>query len=101
MWARRSASATGPRLDYNFNDKVFAIQNGLMESLTAPMLLARVREAESRSTEPYRLSEHMDRMTKAIWGEVGGGTAAAMQGAGRAGHAPRACSARTWTGWRR
>ena len=70
---------TGPRLDYNFNDKVFAIQNGLMESLTAPMLLARVREAESHSTEPYRLSEHMDRMTKAIWGEVGGGTAAAMK----------------------
>jgi hypothetical protein len=70
---------TGPRLDYNFNDKAFAIQNNLMESLTAPMLLARVREAESHSTEPYKLSEHFDRMTKAIWGEVGGGSAPAMK----------------------
>ena len=70
---------TGPRLDYNANDKILAIQTGLLETLTAPMLMARVREAESRSAEPYRLAEHMDRLTRAIWGEVGGGSAAAMK----------------------
>jgi hypothetical protein len=70
---------TGPRLDYTYNDKALAIQTGLLETLTAPMLLARVREAESRSAEPYRLSEHLDRLTRAIWGEVGSGSPAAMK----------------------
>ena len=70
---------TGPRLDYNFNDKAFAIQNGLLEALTAPMLLARVREAESHAVEPYRLSEHFDRLTRAIWGEVGGAASPALK----------------------
>jgi hypothetical protein len=70
---------TGPRLDYNFNDKALAIQTGLLETLTAPMLLARVREAESRSAEPYRMSEHFDRLTRAIWGEVGGASAPALK----------------------
>ena len=70
---------TGPRLDYNFNDKAFALQSGLLEALTAPMLLARVREAESHVAEPYRLSEHFDRLTRAIWGEVGGTSPAAMK----------------------
>jgi len=71
---------TGPRLDYNFNDKALAIQTGLLETLTAPMMLARVREAESRSAEPYRMSEHFDRLTRAIWGEVGGASAPALKG---------------------
>ncbi|MGH7730444.1 MAG: zinc-dependent metalloprotease, partial [Candidatus Eiseniibacteriota bacterium] len=70
---------TGPRLDYNFNDKALAIQTGLVETLTAPMLMARIREAESRSAEPYRLAEHLDRLTRGIWGEVGGGSPAAMK----------------------
>ncbi|HKQ59530.1 MAG TPA: zinc-dependent metalloprotease, partial [Candidatus Eisenbacteria bacterium] len=70
---------TGPRLDYNANDKVLAIQNGLLETLTAPMLMARMREAESRSAEPYRLAEHFDRLTRSIWGEVGGASAPAMK----------------------
>ncbi len=70
---------TGPRLDYNFNDKALAIQTGLLETLTAPMMLARVREAESRSAEPYRMSEHLDRLTRAIWGEVGGASAPALK----------------------
>jgi hypothetical protein len=70
---------TGPRLDYNFNDKALAIQTGLLETLTAPMLMARVREAESRSADPYRLSEHFDRLTRAIWGEVGGASAPALK----------------------
>jgi uncharacterized protein DUF4953/uncharacterized protein DUF5117 len=70
---------TGPRLDYNFNDKALAIQAGLLETLTAPMLLARVREAESHSAAPYRMSEHFDRLTRAIWGEVGGASAPALK----------------------
>jgi hypothetical protein len=71
---------TGPRLDYTFNDKALAIQTGLMETLTAPMLLARIREAESRSPEPYRLAEHFDRLTRAIWGEAGAASPAAAKG---------------------
>jgi uncharacterized protein DUF4953/uncharacterized protein DUF5117 len=70
---------TGPRLDYNFNDKALALQTGLLETLTAPMLLARLREAESRSAEPYRMAEHFDRLTRAIWGEVGGASAPALK----------------------
>jgi len=70
---------TGPRLDYNFNDKALAIQTGLLETLTAPMPLARVREAESRAADAYRMSEHFDRLTRAIWGEVGGASAPALK----------------------
>jgi hypothetical protein len=71
--------ATGPRLDYNLNDKAFTIQSGLIDALTGPALMARLREAESRSAEPYRLAEHIDRLTRALWGEVGGGSPAAMK----------------------
>jgi hypothetical protein len=63
------------RLDYNYNDRVFAIQSALLNALTAPALLARTLETESHVAEPYRLSEHFDRLTRALWGEVGGGTA--------------------------
>ncbi len=61
----------GARLDYDYNSKVLAIQNQLIQVLTAPKLLARLSEAESRTTDPYRMSEHFDRMTKSLWGEVG------------------------------
>jgi hypothetical protein len=70
---------TGPRLDYDFNAKVLAIQNALVNALTSPSLLARLREAESRSAEPFRLSEHFDRMTKMLWDEVGGTSPAAFR----------------------
>ena len=71
--------SAGPRLDYTFNEKALAIQSGLLETLTAPMLLSRVREAESRSADAYRLTEHFDRLTRAIWGEVGGASAPALK----------------------
>ena len=71
--------ATGPRLDYNLNDKAFTIQSALLDALTAPVLLARLREAESRSPEAFRVSEHLDRLTRSLWGEVGGGAPAAMK----------------------
>lgn len=71
--------STGPRFDYNLNDKALAIQTGLLNAITSPPLLARLREAENRSPEPYKLSEHMDRLTRGLWSEVGGPSAAAVQ----------------------
>jgi uncharacterized protein DUF4953/uncharacterized protein DUF5117 len=70
---------TGPRLDYDLNDKAFAIQSGLLDDLTSPALLARLREAESRSPEAFRLADHFDRMTRMLWGEVGGASAPALK----------------------
>ena len=62
--------ATGPRLDYDLNDKMLAIQKALLGQLTSPSMLARMREAESHAVEPFRMSEYFDRMTKMLWGEV-------------------------------
>jgi hypothetical protein len=71
---------SGPlRLDYNFNDRAFAIQNALLGALLQPNLLARVREGEQHSAEAFRMSEMFDRLTRAVWGEVGTGTAAGMK----------------------
>jgi hypothetical protein len=71
---------TGPRLDYNLNDKALAIQTGVLGGLLQPFLLARLREAENRSPDAYRMSELFDRLTRATWGEVGGtGGAVAMR----------------------
>ncbi len=63
---------SGPfRIDYNLNDRAFAIQNALLGALLAPNLLARLREAESHSAEPMRLTELFERLTRALWGDVG------------------------------
>lgn len=67
---------TGPRLDYNLNDKALAIQTGLLNALLSPNLLARLREAENRSADTFRMSDYLDRLTRALWGEVGGTSAA-------------------------
>ena len=67
------------RLDFNFNDRAFAIQNVLLGGLMQPNLLARLREAESHSAEPFRMSELFDRLTRAIWGEVGGASPGALK----------------------
>jgi hypothetical protein len=67
------------RLDYAFNDRAFAIQNALLSGLMTPNLMARVREGESHSTEPFRLAEMFDKLTKSLWGEVGGTSAAGMK----------------------
>jgi hypothetical protein len=71
--------ATGPRLDYNLNDKAFAIQAGLLDALMSPPLMARLREAESRSPDAFRLADHFDRLTRTLWGEVGGASPAALK----------------------
>ena len=67
------------RQDFAWNDNVFAMQSTLLGATLSPALLARMREAENRTAEPYRLSEHFDRLTRALWGEVGGATPAGMK----------------------
>jgi hypothetical protein len=62
--------ATGPRLDYDLNDKVLSIQKALIGQLTSPNMLARMREAESHSVDPFRMSDYFDRLTKMLWAEV-------------------------------
>jgi hypothetical protein len=71
-WGMASGFGAGSfRLDYDHQVKVHAIQRTLLDGLMAPSLLARLREAEARSAEPFRLAEHFDRMTRMLWGEVG------------------------------
>jgi len=60
------------RVDYNLDDIVQTIQGNVLNAVTAPMLLARVREGENRVQNPYTLKEHMRLLTDAIWGEVDG-----------------------------
>ncbi|MBI1799525.1 MAG: zinc-dependent metalloprotease [Candidatus Eisenbacteria bacterium] len=78
-WGLANSFSAPLRIDYSFNDRAFAIQSALLVGLLAPNLLARVREAESHSVEPLRLTEVFDRLTRSIWGEVGAGSAAAMK----------------------
>jgi hypothetical protein len=70
-WSHWGTNVWGERLDYDLNAKALAIQTALLGGLTAPSLLARLREAEDRSAEPFTLAEHMDKMTRMLWGEVG------------------------------
>jgi len=72
-------SSPSYRLDYGLNDRVFAIQNALLTRLLQPNLLARLREAESHTAAPFRMSEMLDRLTRATWGEVGGTSPAAFK----------------------
>ena len=69
----------GARLDYDLNDKILAVQGQILNGLLQPRLLARLREAETRSPDAFRMSELFDRLTKITWGEVGGGSPAAMK----------------------
>jgi hypothetical protein len=67
------------RVDYTWNDRVLAMQTALLRAVSAPSLLARVRESESRSPDAYRLAEHFDRVTRSTWGEVGGASVVALK----------------------
>ena len=60
------------RMDYDLNDKVFAVQNALINALTAPRLMTRLRQAEVHGPESFRLTELFDRLTSMTWGGVGG-----------------------------
>lgn len=72
------AGTFGERQDYAWNDRVLAVQGAMLNAVTQPALLARMSEAETRSNAPYRMSEHFDRLTRAVWGEVGGTAPAAF-----------------------
>lgn len=76
-WGQQNAFSR--RLDYDLNEKVFAIQNALLGALMSPRLLARLREAETRSPDAFRMSELFDRLTRATWGEVAGTNPAALK----------------------
>jgi len=76
-WGLASSFGGGRRIHYELNDKLIAIQTGILNSLTAPRLMARVRDAERVSTDGVKLSELFDRLTRATWGEVGSSGAAA------------------------
>ena len=78
-WGMPNAFGGPNRLDYDLHDKALAIQTVLLDGLMDPPLLARLREAESRSTEPFTLANHFDRMTRILWGEVGGTTSPAFK----------------------
>ena len=78
-WGMPNTFATPARLDYDLGDRAFAIQNALVNALTAPRLLARLREAELLGPEQFRMSELFDRLTRTLWGEVGSGSAAALK----------------------
>jgi Met-zincin/Domain of unknown function (DUF5117) len=78
-WGMPNNFAPGFRIDYNFNDKAFAIQNALLQRMLAPATLARMRETESHTATPFRMSEYFDRMTKMLWGEVGGASPTAFK----------------------
>jgi hypothetical protein len=78
-WGMGPGGTFAGRQDYAWNDRVLAIQTTLMNAVTAPALLARLREQETRSPDTYRMAEHFDRLTKALWGEVGGASPAAIR----------------------
>ncbi len=73
------AGTFAERPDYAWTDRVLAVQTTMLAAVTQPALLARMKEAETRSSSPYRMSEHFDRLTRAVWGEVGGASPAAFQ----------------------
>ena len=78
-WGMGQGGTFAGRQDYAWNDRVLAIQTTLLNAVTAPALLARLREQETRSADAYRLSEHFDKLTKSIWGEVGSANPAAIK----------------------
>jgi hypothetical protein len=78
-WGMGPGGTFAGRQDYAWNDNVLAVQSALLDGVLAPALLARMREAENRTADPYRVSEHFDRLTKALWGEVGGVSPSGMK----------------------
>jgi hypothetical protein len=77
-WGMGAGTFAG-RQDYAWNDRVLAIQSVMLNAVTAPALLSRLREQESRSSDAYTLAEHFDRLTRALWGEVGGANPALIR----------------------
>jgi len=78
-WGMGPGGTFTGRQDYAWNDRVLAIQTVLLNAVTSPALLARLREQETRSADAYRMSEHFDKLTRSIWGEVGSANPAAIK----------------------
>jgi len=89
------------RFDYNLNGRALAIQTTLLNAMTAPALLARVKEQQGRMAEPFTLADYFDRLTRSLWAR----SAAARARPTRSARWPAptraaTCSAPTWTAWR-
>jgi hypothetical protein len=78
-WGMGAGGTFAGRQDYAWNDRVLAVQTVLLNGATAPALMARLREQETRASDAYRLAEHFDKLTRAIWGEVGGANPATIR----------------------
>ena len=78
-WGMGPGGTFTGRQDYAWNDRVLAIQSVMLNGVTAAPLLARLREQETRSADAYRLADHFDRLTRTLWGEVGGANPAAIR----------------------
>jgi uncharacterized protein DUF4953 len=78
-WGMGPGGTFQGRQDYAWNDRVLAVQTTILNGITSPALLSRLREQETRSADAYRLSEHFDKLTRSIWGEVGGATPTAIK----------------------
>ena len=78
-WGMGPGGTFAGRQDYAWNDRVLAIQAVMLNGVTSAPLLARLREQETRTADAYRLSEHFDKLTRALWGEVGAANPAAIK----------------------
>lgn len=83
-WSHWGNGPSG-RFDYDLGARVLAVQANLLDRLLEPSMLGRVREAESRAADPFRLTEHFDRLTRNLWGEVGGAATSEFRALGRTG----------------
>lgn len=78
-WGMGPGGTFAGRQDYAWNDRVLAIQTITLNGVTSPALLARLREQETRSADAYRLADHFDKLTRTLWGEVGGANPATIK----------------------
>lgn len=61
----------GSPIDYPYTARVLSVQEGLLDRLTHPVLLARILEIEARSEgDAYTLAEHLRGLTDGIWSEL-------------------------------
>ncbi|MGH7577423.1 MAG: zinc-dependent metalloprotease [Longimicrobiales bacterium] len=80
-WNHWGASNTfSGRIDYPLHERVLAVQTTLLNQLTNPFRLARIRDAELKfgAAEVVTIPELMDELTRAVWSEVWGATSRNM-----------------------
>ncbi len=72
-WSHWSSSPNGGRADFPLHDWALTQQSGLLSQLLDPAVLARVRDAELRDTDPQEemgLPEVFSTLSAAIWSEI-------------------------------